>query len=192
MTSFLRRQDVLAWCASAVFAFANAANAADEPKPPMEAAPALPERAIKLFNTHTNETVSLVFKRGGDFDAEALAKLNRIALDHRSGEWHVMDARLFDQLFDLAQACGVAPDFEIISGYRSPESNAKLAAPEGSGVSKKSLHMQGRAIDVRLRKCPTAKLRDLALEAKKGGVGYYQRSDFVHVDTGSFRTWTGK
>ena len=76
--------------------------------------------------------------------------------------------------------------------YSSPESNAKMAAREGSGVAKKSLHMQGRAIDVRLRKCPTSKLRDLALGAKKGGVGYYERSDFVHIDTGSFRTWTGK
>jgi uncharacterized protein YcbK (DUF882 family) len=157
-----------------------------------DAAPALPERAIKLFNTHTNETVSVVFKRGDDFDAKALEKLNHVTLDHRSGESHEMDAGLFDQLFDLAQACGVAPDFEVISGYRSPESNAKMAAREGSGVAKKSLHMQGRAIDVRLRKCATSKLRDLALEAKKGGVGYYQRSDFVHVDTGSFRTWTGK
>ena len=174
----------------------DAASAVDA-APAVDVAPAadasaLPERAIKLFNTHTNETVSLIYKRGDAFDADALKKLNHVALDHRSGESHEMDARLFDQLFDLAQACGVAPDFEIISGYRSPESNARMAAREGSGVAKKSLHMQGRAIDVRLRKCATSKLRDLALEAKKGGVGYYQRSDFVHVDTGSFRTWTGK
>jgi uncharacterized protein YcbK (DUF882 family) len=168
------------------------AGAEDKTGPSADAAPALPERAIKLFNTHTNETVSVVFKRGDDFDAEALEKLNHVTLDHRSGESHEMDAGLFDQLFDLARACGVAPDFEIISGYRSPESNAKMASREGSGVAKKSLHMQGRAIDVRLRRCATSKLRDLALEAKKGGVGYYQRSDFVHVDTGSFRTWTGK
>jgi uncharacterized protein YcbK (DUF882 family) len=189
VTSFLRRQGVLVSCALAVFA---CSSAADDSKPPADDAPALPERAITLFNTHTNETVSVVFKRGDDFDSEALVKLNHVALDHRSGESHAMDARLFDQLFELAQACGVAPDFEIISGYRSPESNAKMAAREGSGVAKKSLHMQGRAIDVRLRKCPTARLRDLALEAKQGGVGYYQRSDFVHIDTGSFRTWTGK
>jgi uncharacterized protein YcbK (DUF882 family) len=189
MTSFLRRQGVLTVCAMAVFA---CSNAADDPKPPTEDAAALPERAIKLFNTHTNETVSVVFKRGADFDTEALVKLNHVALDHRSGESHAMDARLFDQLFDLAQACGVPPDYEIISGYRSPESNAKMAAREGSGVAKKSLHMQGRAIDVRLRKCKTDRLRDLALEAKQGGVGYYPSSDFVHIDTGTFRTWSGK
>jgi uncharacterized protein YcbK (DUF882 family) len=184
----LRRRCLVAACAMLAI---GSAGAADDPQP-ADAAPTLPERAIKLFNTHTNETVSLVFKRGNDFDAQALLKLNQVALDHRSGESHEMDARLLDQLFDLAQACGVAPDFEIISGYRSPESNAKMAAPPGSGVAKKSLHMQGRAIDVRLRKCATSRLRDLALAAKKGGVGYYQRSDFVHVDTGSFRTWTGK
>ena len=151
-----------------------------------------PRTSDQLFNTHTNETVSVVFKRGDDFETQALVKLNHVALDHRSGESHAMDPELFDQLFDLAQACGVPPDFEIISGYRSAESNAKMAAREGSGVAKKSLHMQGRAIDVRLRKCKTDRLRDLALEAKKGGVGYYQRSDFVHIDTGSFRTWVGK
>jgi uncharacterized protein YcbK (DUF882 family) len=189
MTSFPGRQGVLTLCAMAVFA---CSNAADAPTPPAEDAPALPERAIKLFNTHTNETVSVVFKRGNDFETQALVKLNHVALDHRSGESHAMDPELFDQLFDLAQACGVPPDFEIISGYRSAESNAKMAAREGSGVAKKSLHMQGRAIDVRLRKCKTERLRDLALEAKKGGVGYYQRSDFVHIDTGSFRTWVGK
>jgi uncharacterized protein YcbK (DUF882 family) len=188
MTSLLR-QGVLAFCAMAVCA---CSHAADDSKPPAEGATALPERTIKLFNTHTNAAVSLVFKRGDDFEPAALAQLDQVLIDHRSGKITSMDPRLFDQLFELAQACGVPPDFEIISGYRAPESNAKMAAQEGSGVARKSLHMQGRAIDVRLRKCKTSRLRDLALEAKKGGVGYYERSDFVHVDTGSFRTWTGK
>jgi uncharacterized protein YcbK (DUF882 family) len=155
-------------------------------------APALEQRSLKLFNTHTNETVSVVFRLGEKYDDEAIAKLRQVLRDHRSGEAHDMDVRLFEQLHDLAEACGVPAEFEIISGYRSPESNAKMAAREGSGVAKKSLHMQGRAIDVRLRKCPTTKLRDLALAAKRGGVGYYERSDFVHVDTGSFRSWVGK
>jgi uncharacterized protein YcbK (DUF882 family) len=102
-----------------------------------------------------------------------------------------MDPRLFDQLTDLAAAAGVAPSYEIISGYRAPESNMKMAAVPGSGVSKHSLHMQGRAMDVRLKGVSVEKLRDLALAAKRGGVGYYRRSRFVHVDTGTFRTWTG-
>jgi uncharacterized protein YcbK (DUF882 family) len=149
------------------------------------------ELTIELFNTHTRETVKVVYKRGDDYVPEALTKLNHVLIDHRSGEVHDMDPHLFDQLTDLAAAAGVEPSYEIISGYRAPESNMKMAAVPGSGVSKKSLHMQGRAMDVRLKGISVEKLRDLALAAKRGGVGYYQRSRFVHIDTGSFRTWIG-
>jgi uncharacterized protein YcbK (DUF882 family) len=158
------------------------------PAPPQDGAV---ERRIELFNTHTRETVRVVYKRDDRYIPEALAQLDHVLVDHRSGNVHEMDPRLFDQLFDLAAAAGVEPSYEIISGYRAPESNAKMAAKPGSGVSKNSLHMQGRAIDVRLRGVSVEKLRDLALAAKRGGVGYYQRSQFVHIDTGSFRTWIG-
>ena len=151
----------------------------------------LEERHLDLYNTHTRETLNVVFKKGSDYVPEALEALKKILRDRRNGEMHEMDPRLFDQLFDLARAAGVEPSYEIISGYRSPESNDKMAARPGSGVAKKSLHMQGRAIDVRLRKCSCARLRDLALAAKQGGVGYYEKSDFVHIDTGNFRTWVG-
>jgi uncharacterized protein YcbK (DUF882 family) len=151
----------------------------------------LPERSIQLFNTHTNETVSVVYKRGTEYDAAALASLKNLLRDHRNGESHDMDPRLYDQLHDLALAAHCEPRYEIISGYRSPESNDKMSSRPGSGVAKKSLHMQGRALDVRLKHCPCSDLRDLALAAKQGGVGYYQRSDFVHIDTGAFRTWVG-
>ncbi len=154
-----------------------------------EAAPE--ERHLTLFNTHTLETAAVVYKRGADFDAAALEALKKLLRDHRNGEMHDMDPRLYDQLFDLARAARCEPHYEIISGYRSPESNDKMSAKPGSGVAKKSLHMQGRAMDVRLKNCDTTKLRDLALAAKQGGVGYYQRSDFVHIDTGNFRTWVG-
>jgi uncharacterized protein YcbK (DUF882 family) len=150
-----------------------------------------PERSIELFNTHTNETVSAVYKRGEEYDAAALAQLKHLLRDHRNGESHDMDSRLYDQLHELALAARCHPHFEIISGYRSQESNDKMSSRPGSGVAKKSLHMQGRALDVRLRNCSCADLRDHALAAKKGGVGYYQRSDFVHIDTGAFRTWVG-
>jgi uncharacterized protein YcbK (DUF882 family) len=151
----------------------------------------LPERDLELFNTHTNETVSAVYRRGAEYDADALARLKHLLRDHRNGESHDMDPRLYDQLHDLALAARCEPHYEIISGFRSRESNDKMSARPGSGVSKKSLHMQGRALDVRLKNCPTSTLRDLALAAKKGGVGYYEKSDFVHIDTGSFRTWIG-
>ncbi len=157
---------------------------------PAPAAPVL-ERRIKLFNTHTSETVDVVFRRGEVYDEKALETLRNVLRDHRNGESHEMDRGLFDQLVDLASAADVEPSYEIISGYRSPDSNSTMAARPGSGVSKNSLHMQGKAIDVRLKGCTVEKLRDLALAAKRGGVGYYQRSRFVHIDTGRFRTWTG-
>jgi uncharacterized protein YcbK (DUF882 family) len=149
------------------------------------------ERAIELFNTHTSESLNIVYKRGDEFDAGALVRLNQLLRDHRNGEVHEMDPRLFDQLHDLAHSAHCDAHFEIISGFRSQESNDKMSARPGSGVAKKSLHMQGRALDVRLKGCSCSELRDLALAAKQGGVGYYQRSDFVHIDTGAFRTWTG-
>lgn len=148
------------------------------------------ERAIELHNTHTGESLQLVYRRGEKFDAAAVAKLRNILRDHRNGEVHDIDLGLYDQLHDLARAAKCDPRFEIISGYRSPESNAKMAAAS-RGVARHSLHMEGRAIDVRLHGCSCSTLRDLALAAQKGGVGYYRRSDFVHIDTGRVRTWAG-
>jgi uncharacterized protein YcbK (DUF882 family) len=174
------------------FAFASALVAAQvfaEDPPATEAPPE--ERWLELFNTHTRETVKTIYKRGADFEPAALEAFKKILRDHRNGDMHDMDPPLFDQLFELARAAGVEPRYEIISGYRSPESNDKMSARPGSGVSKNSLHMQGRAMDVRLKGCTCARLRDLALAAKRGGVGYYEKSDFVHVDTGRFRTWVG-
>lgn len=174
------------------FAAAGLGLRAVRAQQPDTATPPPPEeRHLELFNTHTRETLKTVFKRGADYDATALDAFNKLLRDHRNGEMHEMDPRLFDQLFELARAADTEPSYEIISGYRSPESNGKMAARPGSGVSKKSLHMQGRAMDVRLRNCTCAKLRDLALAAKQGGVGYYEKSDFVHIDTGNFRTWVG-
>ena len=149
-----------------------------------------PERAIHLLNTHTNESLNVVFKRGGEYDAAALLALDKLLRDHRNDEVTSMDPRLFDQLADLADAAHCQPTFEVISAYRSPASNAKMSTP-GSGVAKKSMHVTGRAVDVRLRSCLCDDLRDLAIAAAKGGVGYYKRSDFVHLDTGAFRTWVG-
>ena len=148
------------------------------------------ERMLELRNTHNGELASVVYRRGDEFDKAGIARLRHIMRDHRNGEAHDIDPALYDQLHDLALAAGCDPRFEIISGYRSPATNAKLAAAS-SAVARRSLHLQGRAIDVRLHRCSCADLRDLALAAKKGGVGYYRRSDFVHLDTGRFRTWAG-
>jgi uncharacterized protein YcbK (DUF882 family) len=149
----------------------------------------LPERAIELFNTHRRKRVPGT--SGALNSMWPHSTLKKVLRDHRNGESHDMDPRLFDQLHTLSLAAHCEPRYEIISGYRSPESNDKMSSRPGSGVAKKSLHMQGRALDVRLKHCPCTDLRDLALAAKQGGVGYYQRSDFVHIDTGAFRTWIG-
>jgi len=149
------------------------------------------ERALELHNTHTNESVSVVYKRGEEYLPRAIASLRNVLRDHRNGEAHDIDVALYDQLHDLAQAAHCDARFEIISGYRSPESNSAMAARPGSGVAKHSLHMEGRAMDVRMHGCSCADLRDLALAARRGGVGFYRKSDFVHIDTGRIRTWNG-
>ena len=149
------------------------------------------ERTIELFNTHTSETLNVVYRRGDDYDVQALESLRKLLRDHRNGEMHDIDPKLYDQIYDLSLQARCEPRYEIISGYRSPESNDEMSSRPGSGVAKHSLHMQGRALDVRLKHCSCADLRDLALAAKRGGVGYYRSSDFVHIDTGAFRTWTG-
>jgi uncharacterized protein YcbK (DUF882 family) len=163
--------------------FASGAAVKETPEPV--------ERHLELHNTHSSETVSVLYRRGDEYQDNAIASLRHVMRDHRNNSAHHIDLALYDQLHDLALAAHCDARFEIISGYRSPESNDKMSSRPGSGVAKKSLHMEGRAIDVRLHGCSCADLRDLALAAARGGVGYYQRSDFVHIDTGRFRTWNG-
>jgi len=191
MNNWTRRRVLTVLTGGAVLVLARLVSA-EEPVQVNTEAAKVPVLSIELFNTHTRETVKAVYKRGTEYDVEALAQFKKLLRDHRNGESHDMDPRLYDQLHALALAANREPHYEIISGYRSQESNDKMSSKPGSGVAKKSLHMQGRAIDVRLKNYDCAKLRDLALAAKKGGVGYYQRSNFVHIDTGSFRTWVGQ
>ena len=120
----------------------------------------------------------------------SLGELDWLLRDFRTGDVLPLDPRLFDLLASLADDAGVEPRFQIISGYRSPATNAMLAATS-DGVSSKSLHMEGKAIDVRLEGLPLEKLRDLALARAVGGVGYYPDSDFVHLDVGRVRSWSG-
>lgn len=148
------------------------------------------DRRLVLRNTHTGELLDTLYYRAGGYDAAELGRLDWLLRDHRSGEVLAIAQGLFDLLHELAAAAGREPRYEIISAYRSPATNAMLAAKTG-GVSSKSLHMQGRAIDVRLTGYATVDLRDLALEKRAGGVGYYPSSDFVHLDLGAVRSWSG-
>jgi len=147
-------------------------------------------RELQLVNTHTGEVLDARYFADGAYDQEQLGRLDWLLRDFRTGAVMTMDARLFDLLHELALAAGREPRYEIISGYRSPVTNAMLVATS-DGVSSHSLHMEGRAIDVRLVGLPTLALRDLALARQIGGVGYYAVSDFVHLDTGRVRTWSG-
>lgn len=157
---------------------------------PGQALAAAERRTIELVNTHTGESLKADFFAGGSYDQASLLAINHLLRDHRTGEVATIDCRLFDRLHDMAVLADREPRFEVISGYRSPLTNAMLNA-RSDGVARHSLHMEGRALDVRLKGCRTDRLRDLALSLRAGGVGFYRQSDFVHIDTGRVRTWTG-
>src|SRR5690606_10964590 len=119
----------------------------------------------------------------------SLGLLNRFLRDHYSGEVGRIDPQLFDLLHRVRGLLGANTPFEVISGYRSEATNDRLRSTRGGGVATRSLHMDGRAIDVRLPGVPLADLRDAALSMKAGGVGYYPGGRFVHIDTGRVRRW---
>lgn len=147
-------------------------------------------RELSLINTHTGESLLTRYFEAGQYIPQALTKLQHLLRDHRSGDAHAIDPQLFDVLYHAAARNDREPRFEVISGYRSPNSNAQLRS-RSHGVAEHSLHMEGKAIDVRLAGVTCAKLRDVALSMGCGGVGYYARSNFVHLDTGRVRAWTG-
>ncbi len=152
--------------------------------------PVSSRRSLAFFNTHTGEKLVARYFKNGTYCPEAMKRINRILRDHRTGDVEAMDTRLMDLLYRVHQRLGSDAPFHIISGYRSPQTNARLRK-QSSGVAKFSYHILGRAIDIRLPGCDTGKLRHACLELRLGGVGYYPRSDFVHVDTGDFRNWSG-
>jgi uncharacterized protein YcbK (DUF882 family) len=158
------------------------------PRTVMAKAVSVDSRTLGFFNTHTNEILKATYWQNGAYDRAAVADINHILRDHRSGDVYSMDLKLLDLLVDLHRRADSKKPFEIISGYRSPVSNAKLAAASNS-VAKHSMHMDGKAIDIRLRDVELADLRLDALSMKAGGVGYYPKSNFVHVDTGRVRHW---
>lgn len=145
---------------------------------------------LALHNLHTGEQVDVVLHDRGRRLADAKAEIDRLLRDHRSGDVHPIDDGVLDQLLALRARLGLARPFQVISGYRSPATNARLAAASG-GVARTSLHMQGRAIDIRVPGLDLRVLHRAALELGAGGVGYYAKSDFVHVDTGRVRRWGG-
>ena len=145
-------------------------------------------KTLAFENLNTGDKLKLTYYEKGRYISSALREIDFLLRDYRTGDVHRIDPALLDQLHELKLIMGVNRPFEIISGYRSPHTNAELRH-RSSGVANNSLHMQGRAIDIRLDGYDTRHLRNAALSMHRGGVGYYAKSDFVHLDTGHFRHW---
>ena len=145
------------------------------------------QRHLNFYHTHTGERLTIDYL-AGNFRGAVQSALEYFLRDFRTGQVHSIDPQLFDTLCRILGECGSCGTYEVISGYRSPKTN-ELLRKSGSGVAKKSLHMKGQAIDIRLSDRPTELLRDIAASFHNGGVGYYPGSDFVHIDTGERRVW---
>jgi uncharacterized protein YcbK (DUF882 family) len=149
------------------------------------------EYRLRFYHTHTRERLDIVYRRGDTYLPGALDELDHYLRDHRTGDVHHFDPRLFDLLHDLTASLNDSNgEIDVICGYRTPWSNEflRMRSPH-TGVAQHSLHMQAEAIDIRLPGIPTSELRDAALHLHRGGVGYYRSSDFVHVDVGRVRRW---
>ncbi len=147
------------------------------------------ERSLSFFNTHTGERLSsVVYWADGQYRPKALDRINFLLRDHRNGKVETIDTGLLDQLHRLNRRLGNRDPFHIISGYRSPATNRKLQQA-GRAVATKSFHLTGQAVDIRLPKVNLSRLHRAALDLRAGGVGYYPRSNFVHLDTGPQRSW---
>jgi uncharacterized protein YcbK (DUF882 family) len=146
------------------------------------------ERALSFYNTHTGESMKTVYWNQGTYVPEALADINYILRDYRTGSMKEIDTDLLDLLFAIHRKLESTAPFDIISGYRSPETNSLLNITS-NGVVKNSLHIHGKAIDIRLPGHELKVLQRAAVDLQRGGVGYYPSSDFVHVDVGRIRYW---
>lgn len=146
------------------------------------------EKSLGFYNTHTGESLNTVYWSQGEYLSESLAEINHILRDHRADEVRPIDPELLDLLFAMHRKLEACRPFYIISGYRSLATNDMLRQHR-KGVAKHSLHIQGKAVDIRLPGCRLAAVHRAAIALHSGGVGYYPRSDFVHIDTGKIRYW---
>lgn len=155
---------------------------------PLDQAFSVDERRLTFYHTHTQKTLEVTYAVGGGYVDAALDELNEFLSDFRTGDTTTIDPELLDLIYEVRESLGSNAAFEVISAYRSPRTNEMLRS-KSSGVARNSQHLLGKAIDVRLRGVPTRTLRDAAIDLQKGGVGYYEQSDFVHMDTGRVRRW---
>ncbi len=155
---------------------------------PALAASAQPNRTLSFEHLHTGEALTIAYAQDGVYLADALKRVNHILRDHYSGAVHAIDPGVLDLLHEVQRQTGSRAPYQVISGYRSPQTNEWLRA-QGRGVSQRSMHLQGKAIDIRLEDLPSKALRQVALRLRRGGVGFYPQNDFVHLDVGRVRRW---
>ena len=151
---------------------------------------AAPARRLGFNNLHTGEALDVAYFENGAYVPDALAAVNHVLRDYRTGDVHVIEPKLLDLLTALSASLESRASIGVISGYRSPQTNAMLHE-RSSQVASGSLHMLGQAIDIRIEGVETTAIRDAALSLGIGGVGYYPTSNFVHVDIGRVRRWQG-
>ena len=164
-----------------------------DPLPVIPQSDAIPQpgsRRLKLVNLHTGESADVVFWQNGRYVPAGLKKLNHLLIDHRSGKTTNVDPKLFMLIHRLYTDLKATSTIQIISGYRASESNAAMRK-QGRHVARKSQHILGKAMDMRIPGIPLTKLRDKALSYGEGGVGFYPGDNFVHIDTGPPRRWNG-
>lgn len=145
-------------------------------------------RKITFRNSHTGETFSGVYRVGDKYLPDAFDRINIVLRDFRSNELFPIDPRVIDIIYSVHELSGHGEPYEVLSGYRCPKTNAGLRS-HSEGVAKNSLHMTGQAIDLRMPNYDTKQIKKLAVSLKAGGVGYYPKSNFVHMDSGDVRTW---
>jgi uncharacterized protein YcbK (DUF882 family) len=148
----------------------------------------VPERKLSFYNPHTDESLRAIYWVKGEYLLEALADINHLMRDYRADEIKQIDTGLLDLLYALRKKVGAKKPFYVVSGYRCPATNAYLRM-HGGGAAKNSLHMYGMAADIRLPGYRLSNLKRAAVSLKGGGVGYYPKSDFIHVDVGPIRYW---
>jgi uncharacterized protein YcbK (DUF882 family) len=146
-------------------------------------------RRLRFYNTHTAEAIDITYFEQGVYHDEALAEIDFILRDFRANKAAPMARGVIDLVHDITRTLDTDKPVHIISGYRSPETNALLRKTGGGGVAKRSLHMDGVAIDIRIPGRDLVKVRDAARSLQRGGVGFYTKENFVHVDTGRVRHW---
>jgi uncharacterized protein YcbK (DUF882 family) len=145
-------------------------------------------KMLSLVHHHTGDKLSLTYFDQGIYVKNALAEINYFLRDYHNDQIHRVDPKLLDHLHDVKLLLGTNKPFHILSGYRSPSTNANLRR-HTRGVANHSLHMEGKAVDIRIEGISAKTIRNAALQVQRGGIGYYPRSNFVHLDTGDMRTW---